>query len=263
MAFSRSFKRDFNQDRGLDPRAMATLAAKKNSRAAREDDLRRKQIERELNSLRARLTVIDREIQRLNVFERRYNADEARANQDFAKESKSLLGLTEELGRHSSKVQQLKSLLESKKVVAHKSHVSNDFGREMAEKESDRVKAELKRVDGEIDQLNSRRRRLASELSSIQQKIQKAFELESREDTKEKESQNEINRILEELQSEESIMERFKSRFSSEQRVIHEKERQLSDIKKRIKGATSGAPALEVERERLQKKINDLEKELN
>jgi chromosome segregation ATPase len=263
MALPRVFKRDLNNDRGLDPRAMATLQAKQNSRAKREDDLKRKQTEREINALKARLSVVDREIQRLSVSERRYQGDESRVEQDFERESRSLDELTKELGRHSEKVKSLQDALNAKKLLSHRMQVSNDFGREAADKENDRLKNELKRVDQEIDQLNSKRRRLVAEMTGVQQKIQRAYELENKEQTELKENQNEINKILQELQSEESVIGRFKARFSTEQKTVLEKQKQLADVKRRMQGASSGSPALESERDRIEKKIRDLEQTLN
>lgn len=261
--FAQSRNADFQNNRGLDPRAMATLQAKKNSRGKREDDLKRKQTEREINSLKARLNVIDREIERLSVSQRRYHGAESKAENDLERESRSLLELTKELGRHSDKVKELQQALNTKKLMAHKSSFSNDFGREASEKENERLKAELRRVDQEMEQLNGRRRRLIAEMTGVQQKIQRSYEFETKEHTESRENQNEIDRILKELQSEESMISRFKARFTTEQKTVQEKERQLNETKKRVQGTSSGSPALENEKERIEKKIRELEQSLN
>lgn len=261
--FTQSRNSGFQGDRGLDPRAMATLQAKKNSRGKREDDLRRKQTEREINSLRARLNVINRELERLAVSQRRYQGSESKASLEFERESRSLLELTKELGRHNDKVKELQQALNTKKLMSHKTNFSNDFGRENAEKENERLKAELRRVDQEMDQLNSRRRRLVAEMSGVQQKIQRANEMESKSNVGSHENQIEINRILKELQSEESVINRFKARFTIENKTVKEKEKQLEETKKRMQGAASAAPSLESEKDRIEKKIRDLEKTLN
>lgn len=263
MALSRILKRDFNNDRGLDPRAMATLNAKKNSRSQRENDLRRKQVEREINSLRARLAVVNRELQRLAVSERRYHGDEARAEQEFERESRSFEELTKELGRHSDKVRELQQLLNTKKVMSHKTSVANDFGAEAAQKESDRLKNELKRVDQEIEQLNGKRRRLTLDLSATQQKVQKAHEMELKSHANDHNVDSEIQQLFKEIQSEETILGRFKSRFTSEQKRVLDKQRELDNLKKRMTGSSGGAPALESEKQKIEQKINELEKSLN
>ena len=263
MALSRVLKRDFNNDRGLDPRAMATLNAKKNSRSQRENDLKRKQVEREVNSLRARLSVIDRELQRLSVSERRYHGDESKAQLEFERESRSFTELTKELGAHSEKVKELQQVLNTKKVMSHKTSMSNDFGAGAAQKESDRLKSELKRVDQEIEQLNGKKRRLVLEFSSAQQKVQKAQEMELKSHATDHNVDSEIQRLLKEIQSEETILGRFKSRFTSEQQKVSDKKRELDEIKKRISGTSSGSPALESEKQKIEQKISQLEKSLN
>jgi chromosome segregation ATPase len=263
MALSRILKRDFNNDRGLDPRAVATLNAKKNSRSQRENDLRRKQVEREINSLRARLAVVNRELQRLAVSERRYHGDEARAEQEFERESRSFEELTKELGRHSDKVRELQQLLNTKKVMSHKTSISSDFGAEAAQKESDRLKNELKRVDQEIEQLNGKRRRLTLDLSATQQKVQKAHDMELKSHANDHNVDSEIQQLFKEIQSEETILGRFKSRFTSEQKRVSDKQRELDSLKKRMTGSAGGAPALESEKQKIEQKINELEKSLN
>ncbi|MEY2703906.1 MAG: hypothetical protein RLY43_2545 [Bacteroidota bacterium] len=261
--FTQSRSNNFKNDRGLDPRAMATLQAKKNSRSKREDDLKRKQTEREINSLRARLHVVDRELERLSVAQRRYHGSEARAESDFERESRSLLELTKELGRHNDKVKELETALNSRKLMSHKTSLSNDFGRDLAEKEKERLNIELRKVDQEIEQLNGRRRRLVAEMSGVQQKIQRAYEMETKDQTEARENQNEINRILKELQSEESVLSRFKARFGTEQKTVFEKQRQLEETHKRMQGTSSGSPALQNEKDRIEKKIRELEQTLN
>lgn len=263
MALADNFRSNLTKSRGLDPRALATLDARKNSRAKREDELKRKQTEREISGLRARLAVINREIQRLSVSERRYHGDAARAQQEFETEAKNVLELTKELGRHSSKVKELQQALNAKKVLTSKAQKTSDFGREAAEKESERLRTELKRIDQEIDQLNSRRRRITAEMSSFQQKVQKASEMEMKSETEMRRNEGEISKILQELQSEESVLDRFKARFSVEQKTMIAKQNELQNVKKRMQGAGSGSPELESERQRIEQQIRELERKLN
>lgn len=263
MALADNFRTNLTKNRGIDPRAAATLDAKKNSQAKRQDDLKRKQTEREINTLKSRLTVIDRELQRLSVFERRFHSDVARAKQEFDIEVKNMSELTQELSRHSDKVAELKRALDTKRFSATRMVGQKDFGREAAQKESDRLHNELKRIDREIDQLNSQRRRILSEMSSFQQKAQKASEMEARESTEMRRGENEINQVLHELQSEESLLNRFKTRFSLEKKSVLSKQHELENVKKRLQGAGSGSPGLESEKQKIEKRIAELERTLN
>lgn len=248
MAFSAP-QRDFNKSRGIDPRAAATLDAKKNSRAKREDDLKRKQTEREINALRSRLSVVDREIQRLTVSERRYHGDEAKALEEFERESKEVLDLTNQLRNHSEKVTELQRALNTKKLLVSKSKNSH----ETADRENQRLKNELKEVDREIEQLNARKRRLISEMMTEQVKIKKTYDVDLKEEDK----------IFRELQSEEGLINGLKNRFSTAQQLMLRKQRELEQVRERVKGASGGSISLESEKEKLEKKISDLERNLN
>lgn len=254
---------DFYKNRGIDSRAAATLKAKKEGAARREDDLKRKQIQREIDSLKSRISIIDREIERLSVSERRYKGDEARAKLEFEKESREMLELTRDLQVHSSKVEQLKSLLNSKKITAGRSSSKKDFGRDAIERDSQRLKTELRQIDQEIDQLNGKKRRIVSEMSSFQTKMQSVVNLENKEVSESRRQQEEMEKIFQELQSEESIIERFKSRFTKEKRESTEKEKELSAVRGRMQGASAGAPALESEKMRIERQIQELERRAN
>jgi chromosome segregation ATPase len=254
---------DFYKSRGIDPRALQTLNARKNSRGNRQDDLRRKQAEREINALRARLTVIDREIQRLSVSGRRFHGDESRAETEFEQETKKFSELTKELARHSEKIKELNAALSSKKVSTAKLASKRDFGSLNAEKEVSRLKEEVRKVDHEIEQLDSKKRRLYSEVSSAIQKMEQAKEMEARTMSEFNKEEGNVAEIVLELKSEESMYNRFKARFSAEHRSMTAKQRELESVKKRMKGAETGSPALLNEKQKLEQKIQALEKELN
>lgn len=259
MAFSDN---SFNKNRGLDPGAMRVLDSRKKSKDNRTGDLKRKQVERELAALRARLAVIDRELQRLAVSERRFHGDEARAHQEFEKESHDFEEITKELGTHSEKAKELQRLLGTKKSMVSRFTSSNNFGREAAEKEAQMLRNELRRVDQEIDQLSSKKRRIASEIMQVQNKIKQAGDIEHKMSSQSDKIQTEIDGLLQELHSEETTTSRMKIKFNSEQRSVLEKKRQLEEVEKRMQGVATGHPVLESEKAKLEKQIQDLERKL-
>jgi chromosome segregation ATPase len=254
---------DFNKSRGLDPRAMATLDAKKNSRAARENDLKRKQAEREINAVRALLNVVDRELQRLSVSGRRYHADEARAEQEFEQEARKFTELTKELERHSDKIKELNAKLGAKRISTTRVASKRDFGSINAGKEVQRLKDDLRKVDQEIEHLNAKKRRMYSEISAAIQKMEQAQALEQRAAAELHEGEDGMEEIISEIKSEESMLGRFKARFSVEQRNLATKKKELESVKNRMKGTDSGSPALLNEKQKLEQKIRELEKNLN
>lgn len=254
---------DFNSSRGLDPRAMATLDAKKNSRVARENDLKRKQAEREINAVRARLTVVDRELQRLNVSGRRYHADEARAEAELEQEARKFTELTKELERHSDKIKELNAKLGAKRISTTRVASKRDFGSISAGKEVQRLKDDLKKVDHEIEQLNAKKRRMYSDISAAIHKMEQAQALEQRAAAEFHKGEDGMEEIISQIKSEESMLNRFKSRFSVEQRNLATKKKELESVKKRMQGTDSGSPALLNEKQKLEQKIRELEKNLN
>lgn len=253
---------DFNNSRGLDPRAMATLDAKKNSRAQRENDLKRKQAEREINAVRARLTVVDRELQRLSVSGRRYHADESRAEAELEQEARKFSELTKELERHSDEIKQLNTVLGSKRISTTKVASKRDFGSINAGKEVQRLKDDLRKIDQEIEQLNTKKRRIYSDVSAAIQKMEQAQALEQRAATEFHKGEDGMEKIISEIKSEESMLGRLKARFSVEQRNLSTKQKELESVKKRTQGTNSGSPALLNEKQKLEQKIHELEKDL-
>lgn len=254
---------DLNKSRGLDASALRVLDARKNSRDNRSNDLKRKQVEREILALRTRLNVIDREIQRLSVSERRYHGDESRAEVELEQETRTLENLTKELEKHSFNVQELQKVLSSKKVSLARSKPKVSFSSQNADKENQRLKIELKRVDQEIDQLNAKKKRLVSEMNLVETKSKEAEELAKMSEHQNKEEEVAMQKVVQEMNAEETLLSRFKSRFLNQQKSVLEKKRQFEEVKKRMTGSQTASPALENEKHQIEQKIQNLERELN
>ncbi|MBP9763421.1 MAG: hypothetical protein KBD10_01585 [Candidatus Pacebacteria bacterium] len=280
----------FTNSRGLDAHAMSVLDSRKKNRDNRGSDLKRKHAEREINSLRSKLDVINREIQRLAVSGRRFHGDEARTKTEFEQESRALDDITKELGIHSEKIKELDRVLSAKKMVSAKSGKS-DFGQEAAKKEVQRLKTELnhatrdveqlnakkrlldqeiahlnnqkKSVDQEIEQLDPHKRRLMNEIRTTEDKIQQAAELEIKSSHDSLLVEREVDKVSEELRSEQSMFSRLKARFSNQHRNFLSKKKQMEEVDKRMKGASEGSPALENEKMKIEQQIRNLEKDLN
>lgn len=280
----------FTNSRGLDAHAMSVLDSRKKNRDNRGNDLKRKHAEREINSLRSKLDVINREIQRLAVSGRRFHGDEARTKTEFEQESRALDDITKELGIHSEKIRELDRVLSAKRMVSEKVHKS-DFGQEAAKKEVQRLKTELnhatrdveqlnakkrlldqeiahlnnqkKSVDQEIEQLDPHKRRLMNEIRTTEDKIQQAAELEIKSSHDSLLVEREVDKVSEELRSEQSMFSRLKARFSNQHRNFLSKKKQMEEVDKRMKGASEGSPALENEKMKIEQQIRNLEKDLN
>jgi chromosome segregation ATPase len=280
----------FTNSRGLDAHAMSVLDSRKKNRDNRGNDLKRKHAEREINSLRSKLDVINREIQRLAVSGRRFHGDEARTKTEFEQESRALDDITKELGIHSEKIRELDRVLSAKRMVSEKVHKS-DFGQESAKKEIQRLKVELnhatrdveqlnakkrlldqeiahlnnekKSVDQEIEQLDPHKRRLMNEIRTTEDKIQQAAELEIKSSHDSLLVEREVDKVSEELRSEQSMFSRLKARFSNQHRSFLSKKKQMEEVDKRMKGASEGSPALENEKMKIEQQIRNLEKDLN
>ncbi len=280
----------FTNSRGLDAHAMSVLDSRKKNRDNRGNDLKRKHAEREINSLRSKLDVINREIQRLAVSGRRFHGDEARTKTEFEQESRALDDITKELGIHSEKIKELDRVLSAKRMVSEKVHKS-DFGQETAKKEVQRLKTELnhatrdveqlnakkrlldqeiahlnnqkKSVDQEIEQLDPHKRRLMNEIRTTEDKIQQAAELEIKSSHDSLLVERELDKVSEELRSEQSMFSRLKARFSNQHRNFLSKKKQMEEVDKRMKGASEGSPVLESEKMKIEQQIRNLEKDLN
>ncbi|MFA7193825.1 MAG: hypothetical protein WC087_02830 [Candidatus Paceibacterota bacterium] len=260
MSFSNN---DLNKSRGLDTNVLKVLDYRKTIRDNKAKTLKRKQVEQEILVLRTRLNVIDREIQRLNVSERRFHGDESRAELELAEETKTLENLTKELEKHSLNVQELQKTLSSKKMYFGRSKPKISFSTQNAEKEMQSLRSELKRVNQEIEQLNAKKRRLITEMGLVETKSHEAEELQQKTDYQNKEEEIAMQKLTQEMNSEETLISRFKSRFLNQQKSVLEKKRQFEEVKNRLKGSRTVSPALENEKHRIEQKIQSLEVDLN
>ncbi len=261
MAFD-GYSNNLAKGRGLDPRALSMLESKKQAQDKRKNELKRKQTEREISALRARLHVVDREIQRISVSERRYKGEETRAEQEFKNEARNVAELTKELARHSDKVRELQNALNSKKSLLSRGSTRTDFGAETAQRETERLQDELKTIDREIEQLNLKRRRVISDMTRSQQKLKQSQDKQSKTEFQAKQVEFEIAKILQNLRSEETVLNQFKTRFSIDQKNLLRKQKQYEDIKSRETGTAKSSPALQNEKQKIEQKIKELERTL-
>lgn len=261
MAFSNN---SFNSNRGLDPHAMRVLDMRKQKREDKDRELKRKQVEREVNSLKTRISVIDREIERLSVTGRRSRGDIARTEQELQNEIQDVLGITKELGEHESKIHELEAKLGAKKGTFSrlKSMVSRS-GHDSFSVEVQRLRDELKRVEQEIDQLQMKRKRLVSDMSQIQQKQQQKYDQEAKFSTELTQNQTELEKLMQEMESEKSMFSRIRARYSREQKQVLQKQKEIEDVRNRFQGSDTGIPNLEREKQNLEQRIKNLEKDLN
>ncbi len=262
MALADDFRTNLNKGRGIDPRAQATLDAKKNSRENKEKEIKRKHAEREINSLKARLSVIDRELKRLSVSERRYTGDEHKAQEEYDREAKNVLKLTNELQVHSAKVKDLQQILNTKKISSSRNSSTGDFGRSAHEKEVQNLQSELTRIDQEITQLSSKKRTISIKISSVQNEIQKSMQMQTKMESISKNDENQLQDMMQKINSEETVMNQLKSRFSSAQNVLLNKQRELESVKNRKKGTVDASPSLQNYKQNIEQKIRELEKDL-
>lgn len=261
MAFSNN---SLNSNRGLDPHAMRVLDMRKQKREDRDNDLKRKQAEREINSIRNRVTIIEREIERLSVTGRRSKGDIARTEQELQEEVGDVLKLTAELGEHEKKIHDLEKMLGAKKgTFSRLRSIVSRSGKDSSAVEIQRIRDELKRVEQELDQLQMKRKRLVTEMSQVQQKQQKAYEAESKFSAEMSKSQAELEKMMQEMEAERSVFNRMRARYSRENKDVLQKQREVEDARNRSQGSGTGIPALEREKQMLEQKIKNLEKELN
>src|SRR5690606_13405659 len=144
---------------------------------------------------------------------------------ELQQEARKFSELTKELERHSDKIKELNAKLGAKRISTRRVASKRDFGSLNAGKEVQRLKDDLRKVDQEIEQLNAKKRRMYSEISAAIQKMEQAQALEQRAAAEIHEGEDGMEEIISEIKSEESMLGRFKARFSVEQRNLATKKK--------------------------------------
>jgi chromosome segregation ATPase len=260
MAFSNN---SFNNQRGLDPKAMQVLEMRKKKRDDRSKDLKRKQVERETNAMRARLAVIDREIERLSVTEKRARGEVVRVDQDLQNEVRDVLNVTKELSGHENRIRELERMLGTKKGAFDrlKSMVSRS-GNDNTGSEVQRIREDLKQVEQQLESLENKRKRLIADMGQVQEKQHKLYEQQEKFSSELSLSENQLKVLTQEMDAEKSMFGRLRARYASEQTDLIKKQKEVVEVKNRLLGAASGIPNLEREKQRIEAKIKNLEQEL-
>ena len=99
---------DLQNQRGLDPRAVKALELRKRKKQEQQDRIKREKAEREMNTLRSRMAIIDRQIKSLEVRERGSKASLRKGQTALAQSLKEVVEVTKELGEHQAKLKSLK-----------------------------------------------------------------------------------------------------------------------------------------------------------
>lgn len=279
-----SFLDDAAAKRGLDPRALKTLALREQKRKEREAALRKATATRELNSLRARLSVIEREIQRLQVTERRTKSTRAQGQAQLERERRDVLTVSAQLdealaahkrimlafGKEEGVVARLKSL--------RSQDASRDTARQLAQL-TDRVRqldadvraadarrkqllAELAQAERTVASLEAQRARIMADVA-VHERAQAQDVAAQRAALKELETHEaSLTRLIQERAAQESSIRQLKASLAREEHEAKEAQEHVSQSAQRHTGSEKGIPSLERDKERIAQQIADLERDI-
>lgn len=248
------------KQRGLDPRALKTLEYKEKARKERTRDLEKKKIQKEVNAIRARLTVIEREIERLSVTEHRSQADVVKEEKELQENLRDVTQITKELVEHDEKIKLLRQNVgrENNLVTKFKTLISrlqsNGTGSSL-----NGLKSELSIVEREIEQLDNKKRRLISDISRSEKESGRHGSSAQNVEKELTEHERKLIQILEEMRQEESIYKRLKTRLVRSEQDAKTAERVLVGAQNRMTGSTKGIPSLQKDKSKLEERLRFLE----
>ncbi|MEY2640899.1 MAG: hypothetical protein RL150_292 [Candidatus Parcubacteria bacterium] len=278
------FLDDAAAKRGIDPRALQTLALKKKKQEEREATLRKAVATRELNALRSRLSVIEREIQRLQITERRTKSTQSQGRIALEHEQRAVLDLTAKLNEAVGEHKRIMLALGKEEgfVARLKSLRSRDAGSDVA-RQLTQLKDRLRQLDTDAHAAETRHRQLLAELSQAeralhaieaqrsrimtevtsQERTQAQTEAETRAMLKELEQhESSLRQLMSERDEHESAIRQLKASLTREEHQAKEARDVVARSETRHEGAEKSIPSLEHDREQLEQKIKALEHEI-
>ncbi len=272
------------KSRGLDPQALKTLALRKKGRDDRSQSLRQKNALRDINTLRARLTVLDREIQRLSVGERRNRADVARGRGELSHELADVEEVSKALdkelaefkkielaiGKERSAIGRLRSAQSQVKTSDVERQLSSlqtrlkqiDVDAGSVDAKRKRLMAEITQLDHEMTAIESQRARIMNEVTQHQTKLASGTSTVQRVMSDLEKHQAEMDKLISEQDHHGSAMRQLKAQLMREQREAKAKAKLFEQVGLRLQGKEQGVPALERDRAHIEQQIRNLEKEL-
>lgn len=275
---------DAANSRGLDPRALKTLELRKKKRGERERQLRQDKARRDLNALHARLSVIDREIQRLSVGERRNRSDISRSRTELGRELADVSEVSKALTEEVERYKKIELAIGKERTIigrlrsAQSRIKTNDVERQLTSlqgrmKQLDveagnvdakrkRLLAELSQIEHELDAIDAQRNRIMTEVANHQSKISGgAGDLHKIVSDLEK-HELEMQKLMSERDQHDSALRQLKAKLMREQHEAKAEAKVFERVEQRLQGKERGIPALERDRSHIQQQIRQLEQDL-
>lgn len=272
-------------NRGLDPGAVKMLKFKKEARKTRADSLGKERAQQQLNGLRAKVMILEREIDRLQLTERRNVGEKTQARNILNRELGDVQAVAHDLQEKTAEFEKIKlalgkekTLVSRLKSLAGSPTASDDVGRMLAalqtkmhqidteakaiEAQRAHIMAELTQVERHLGEVHAQRDRVMHEASTVQnqkhtgdREVQAAVaQLKAHEAT--------LQQLLSEHAQHDSTIRQLHARLGREEREVHEKEREVEQLETHVRGVVSGIPSLERDRAQITKQIEDLQRQI-
>jgi chromosome segregation ATPase len=280
-----AFSNDDFANRGLDSGAVKMLRFKKDARDRHAKSLGKDRAQQQLNALRARLTVLEREIERLHLTERRNVGEKAQARNFLNREQGDVLAVTKLLQDETLKFEKIqlalgkeKTLVSRIKSLAGQRTQTDDVARTLAS-----LRTKMSQIDTEARSLEAERAHIMSELTQVERQMNEVkakrdrvmHEVNAIQNTKHtsdhgtqvavaqlKEHETVLSQLLSEHAQHDSSIRQLKARLSREEHEAHEKEGEVEQLETRLRGVATGIPSLEHDRAQIIKQIEELERQI-
>jgi len=275
---------DAANSRGLDPRAVRMLELRKKKRVERENSLRQDKARRELNALHARLSVLDREIQRLSVGERRNRADQSRGRGNLAHELADVAEVSKALTEEMQKFQKIQLAIgKERNIIGRLRNAQSRVKTDDAERQLVSLQGRMKQLSVEAGNVEAKRKRLLAELTQVEHEMGAIDAQRNRIMVEVGNHQSKINsgtgdlykivsdlekhelemqKLISEQDHQDSALRQLKAKLMREQREAKEEAKIFERTQQRLQGKERGIPSLERDRSQIEQQIRKLEQEL-
>jgi len=275
---------DAANSRGLDPRAVRMLELRKKKRGERERSLRQDKARRELNALHSRLSILDREIQRLSVGERRNRADQSRGRGNLSHELADVAEVSKALTEEMQKFQKIQLAIgKERNIIGRLRNAQSRVKTDDAERQLTSLQGRMKQLDVEAGNVDAKRKRLLAELTQVEHELDAIDAQRNRIMVEVGNHQNKINsgtgdlhkivsdlekhelemqKLISEQDHQDSALRQLKAKLMREQREAKEEAKIFERTQQRLQGKERGIPSLERDRSQIEQQIRKLEQEL-
>lgn len=254
---------DLQNQRGLDPRAIKALELREKKKEEQAQRLKQDKVQREVNSLHSRLAIINREIERLTVTERRSRGSITGGEKELARDLRDVAAVSKELIEHEGKIKELRQMMgKETNFISRLRNQTSVVSHSMDSSKLSQLRVELNDIQREKDQLENKRRRIIGEMAQEQAILERKSEQKKDSSNGLREHESKVQQILQEMHAEQGTYNRLKAHLSSEQQKVRTETEAFERDQRRMEGSSKGTSSLERDKKKMENRIRELEREM-